>query len=206
VSYVHPNVDRRSLVSVSAVVALHLAAFYVLQTGLSHTFAVPLARPIQAALIEDANVEPKEPPPPPPQLQPIRVDTVPAPEIAIDLPADSNNGISLPVAAEQPRVAATSSVAALIPPRIDRERSDIIPEYPSTSKRLGESGRVLVAVFILANGNIGEVQVLKSSGYSRLDSAAVEHVQRDWKFVPARLDGEAIAAWGRFGVTFRIQD
>jgi TonB family protein len=47
---------------------------------------------------------------------------------------------------------------------------------------------------------------LKSSGYPRLDSAAVEHVQRDWRFVPARLGGEAIAAWGRFGVTFQIED
>lgn len=205
-SYVHPIVDRRSLVSLSAVVVLHLAALQVLQMGLSHNSTVPSARPIEAALIEEPYIEAKEPPPPPPpQLQPLPVDTVPAPEIAIDLPAASN-GISPPVAAEQPRLTATSAAAALIPPRIDREHSNIIPEYPSTSKRLGESGRVLVAVFILANGRAGEVQVLKSSGYARLDSAAVEHVQRDWKFVPARLDGEAIAAWGRFGVTFQIQD
>lgn len=94
----------------------------------------------------------------------------------------------------------------MIPPRIDREHSNITPDYPLTSKRLGEEGRVLVRVLILANGSAEEVQVLKSSGYPRLDSAAVEHVQRDWRFVPARLHGEAIAAWGRFGVTFQIED
>jgi protein TonB len=126
--------------------------------------------------------------------------------VAIDMPAESSNAISLPIAADGPRIAVISPVAALIPPRIDRERSNITPEYPSTSKRLGEEGRVLVAVLILANGSVGKVQVVKSSGYSRLDSAAVEHVQRDWRFVPARLDGETIAAWGRFGVTFQIQD
>jgi protein TonB len=205
-SYVQSVFDRRSLLSLSAVVALHFAAFLILQMGLTRPSTTPLTGPIAAALIEEPNIEPKEPPPPPPQLRPIPVDALPAPAIAIDLPAEISNAISLPFAAEQPRIAAVSPVATLIPPRIDREHSNITPEYPSTSKRLGEEGRVLVGVLILANGSVGKVEVLKSSGFPRLDSAAIEHVQRDWRFVPARLGGEAIAAWGRFGVTFQIQD
>lgn len=203
-SYVPPLVDRRSLLSVSAVVALHLIALYVLQMGLSHSWAGSASGPIQATLIDEPKIEPRDPPPPPPQLRPIPVDALPAPEIAIELPAESGNAISLAVATAPPRVAAVSRAPTMIPPRMDREHSKIVPDYPSASKRLGEEGRVLVSVHILPNGMAAEVQVLKSSGYSRLDNAAVEHVQRDWRFVPARLDGEAVAAWGNFGVTFRI--
>ena len=204
-SYVQSAVDRRSLLSVSAVVVLHVAALYVLQMSLTQTSTTPLAGPIQALLIDEPNIEPKEPPPLP-QLRPIPVDVLPVPVIAIELPTERGNAISLPIAPEQPRIAAVSPPVTMIPPRIDREHSNITPDYPLTSKRLGEEGRVLVSVLILANGSVEEVQVLKSSGYPRLDSAAVEHVQRDWRFVPARLNGEAIAAWGRFGVTFQIQD
>lgn len=202
-SYVQSVVDSRSLLSVTAVAALHLAALYVLQMGLTHSFAGSTAGPIEATLIDEPIIEPREPPPPP-RLRAVPVDTVPAPEIAIDLPAERGNAISLAVAAVPPRVIPATPTATMVPPRIDREHSNITPEYPPTSKRLGEQGRVLVRVLILENGSAGEVQVVQSSGYPRLDAAAVEHVQRDWRFVPARLDGRAIATWGRFGVTFKI--
>lgn len=204
-SYVQSVVDRRSLLSVSAVVVLHFAALFVLQVSLTHTSTTSLTGPIQALLIDEPNIEPREPPPPP-QLRPIPVDVLPPPVMAIELPTERGNAISLPIAAEQPLIAAVSPATTMIPPRIDREHSNIIPDYPSISKRLGEEGRVLVRVLIQADGSLAEVQVLKSSGHPRLDSAAVEHVQRDWRFVPARRNGEAIAAWGRFGVTFQIQD
>jgi len=202
-SYVQPVVDSRSLLSVTAVVALHLVALYVLQTGLTHSLAGSAAGPIEATLIDEPNIEPRKPPPPP-QLRAVPVDTVPAPEIAIDLPTESGNAISLAVASVPPRVIPASPTATMVPPRIDREHSNVTPQYPPTSKRLGEQGRVLVKVLILENGSAAEVRVVQSSGYPRLDTAAVEHVLRDWRFVPARLDGQAIAAWGRFGVTFKI--
>lgn len=203
-SYVRSVVDSRSLLTVTAVVALHLVALYALQLGLTHSLARSAAGPIEATLIDQPNIEPREPRPPPPQLRAIPVDTVPAPEIAIDLPTERGNAISLAVAAVPPRVISASTTATMVPPRIDREHSNIKPEYPPTSKRLGEQGRVLVRVLILENGSAAEVQVLQSSGYPRLDMAAVEHVRRDWRFVPARLDGQTIAAWGQFGVTFQI--
>jgi protein TonB len=203
-SYVLPLVDRRSLLTLSSVAALHLAALYVLQAGLSHSWTGSAAGPIEATLVDEPEIEAREPPPPPPQLRQIPVDVLPAPEIAIELPASDGNAISLAVAVEQPRIAAAPPTPITIPPRLDRERSKIVPDYPLASKRLGEEGRVLVNVLILPDGTAGEVQILKSSGFSRLDAAAVEHVLRGWRFVPARRDGEAVAFWGSFGVTYRI--
>jgi protein TonB len=131
------------------------------------------------------------------------VDTLPMPEIAIDLPAESARAITL--ALPPPAAPAVASAPAVLePPRLDRKRSVITPAYPPTSRRLGEEGRVVVNVYVLADGRVGDVQVLESSGYERLDAAALEHVRHEWRFDPARRGGEAVATWGAFGVTFQI--
>lgn len=195
--------ESRRFVSASCVVVLHVGLLYVLNNGLSHSWTPLELGPLHAEFIDEPQVEPAEPPPPPPRMPPLPVDTLPMPEIAIDLPVESANTISLapaPVAA--PPVARAAVV--LEPPRLDRKRSQVTPAYPPTSRRLGEEGRVVVNVYVLADGRIGDVQLLTSSGYERLDAAALEHVRRNWRFEPARRDGAAVATWGAFGVTFAI--
>jgi protein TonB len=195
--------DGRRFISASCVLVLHIALLYVLNNGLTHSWTALEIGPLQAQLIDEPQIEPAEPPPPPPTLQPLRVDTTPMPEIAIELPADNGGAISL---APTPTIAAppAASAALLQPPHLDRAHSRVTPTYPAVSKRLGEQGRVVVKVYVLADGRVGDVQVLESSGYERLDAAALEHVRRDWRFNPAQLDGKAIASWGSFGVTFQI--
>ncbi len=195
---------RRWLVSASAVFALHLALFYGLTNGLRRSLTPFDIGPVEARLLDERVIEPVEPPPPPPRIPALRVDTVPLPEIAIDLPAESARAISLPASVSTPAPSIAASAPILVPPRIDYRRSRIAPEYPSVSKRLGEQGKVVVLVHVLADGRAGEVKLLKSSGYPRLDAAALDHVLREWRFVPARSDGEAIATWGPFAVTFMI--
>ena len=172
-------------------------------TGSTHSWTAFDIGPLQAQLIDEPQIEPTEPPPPAPRMQPVLVDTLPIPEILIDLPAESGAAISLPLPAPVP-APAPAGVPVLEPPRLDRKRSRITPPYPPVSRRLGEEGRVVVNVFVLADGRVGDVQLLKSSGYERLDTAALEHVRRDWHFDPAQRDGAAVATWGAFGVTFEI--
>ena len=45
-------------------------------------------------------------------------------------------------------------------------------------------------------------QVERSSGYPRLDEAAVAVVRDRWRFVPARRGEEALAAWVRVPISF----
>jgi hypothetical protein len=89
----------------------------------------------------------------------------------------------------------------MIPPRLDRERSKIVPDYPMASKRLGEkegSGQRAHSAEWLCQ----RVQVLKSSGFlPRQRGGGASDATGDSS---RRLDGEAVAAWGSFGVTFRI--
>lgn len=47
------------------------------------------------------------------------------------------------------------------------------PRYPESSKQSGEQGEVVIMVTVLSSGIIGSASVAKSSGYSRLDQAAL---------------------------------
>lgn len=67
------------------------------------------------------------------------------------------------------------------------------PEYPRLSQRAGEEGRVLMRVVVTADGRPESVEVIKSSGFERLDKAAVNAVKQ-WRFEPARKGDKAISA------------
>jgi protein TonB len=68
------------------------------------------------------------------------------------------------------------------------------PAYPAASRRMGESGVVYLRVEVDAEGQVLQVEVKSSSGYSRLDRAAQETVL-GWRFIPARRGKLAVASW-----------
>ena len=63
-----------------------------------------------------------------------------------------------------------------------------LPEYPPASRRAGEAGTVQLRCFVKEDGRCSEVSVVKSSGFDKLDEAAVKEAQRNWKFVPGKED------------------
>ena len=78
------------------------------------------------------------------------------------------------------------------------------PAYPRTSRRLGEQGTVIVRVFITTQGLPEKTEVRTSSGFARLDQAALEAVQR-WRFVPGRRSGTPEAMWFNIPVRFVLE-
>lgn len=97
-----------------------------------------------------------------------------------------------------------ATAAGASAPRVDAGfRGNRVPDYPSISRRLGEQGSVLLKVMISPEGRAGEVQVLQSSGYARLDQSAAEAI-RQWRFVPAMHDGKPVAAWYEWRWTFKL--
>lgn len=85
--------------------------------------------------------------------------------------------------------------APVTPPRVDASHlNNPAPQYPSLSRRMREEGRVLLDVHILPDGSVGEVRLRTTSGFRRLDDAAIAAVQR-WRYVPARQGEKAIAYW-----------
>ncbi len=78
------------------------------------------------------------------------------------------------------------------------------PTYPTASRRLGESGTVVVRVFVDEAGLPRTVQVAQSSGFGRLDEAAVTAVQQT-RFVPYTENGQATAGWARIPFPFELE-
>jgi protein TonB len=73
------------------------------------------------------------------------------------------------------------------------------------SRRSGEQGRVVLRVQVAASGLPTEVHLHAGSGSSRLDNSALETVRR-WKFVPARLGSEPVAASVLVPIVFSLKD
>jgi protein TonB len=64
---------------------------------------------------------------------------------------------------------------------------------------------VTLKVLVGMDGLPQRVEVEKTSGSSRLDSAALDAVRR-WRFVPARRGSSAIESWVLVPVVFRLEN
>lgn len=105
--------------------------------------------------------------------------------------------------APHPRAAEDDVVT---PPQSDASGlSNPAPAYPAASRRLNEQGRVLLEIYILADGSVGELRIKRSSGSSRLDNAAINAVRR-WHYHPARRGNQPIAFWYLQPVDFVLED
>lgn len=65
-------------------------------------------------------------------------------------------------------------------------RENGAPIYPSLARQRGYEGVVVLAVEVLATGVVGSIKLKKTSGYDRLDQAALEAV-RSWRFEPGKV-------------------
>lgn len=66
--------------------------------------------------------------------------------------------------------------------------------YPVAARRLGQTGTVIVAFTLLADGTIINIRIDSSSGNTRLDSAGVEAVKKVGKFkaIPSELQTNSL--------------
>lgn len=76
--------------------------------------------------------------------------------------------------------------------------------YPSASRRLNEEGRVVMVVTISIYGQMMHAHLAQSSGFSRLDEAAV-CVLRQLTFNPGTQDGQPVESQATMPITFRLE-
>ncbi|MFM9915835.1 MAG: energy transducer TonB [Rhizobacter sp.] len=78
------------------------------------------------------------------------------------------------------------------------------PVYPRLSRRLGETGRVLVRVYIDEAGLPRSFQLNVTSGHGRLDEAALQAVQQA-RFKPYAENGRPTGGWALIPLTFDLE-
>ncbi len=106
-------------------------------------------------------------------------------------PAPAANTTAQPQAAS---VASKNSTIQVTSPRLDPAYlHNPAPNYPALSKRNRETGTVMLLVKVNPDGSVDTVSLHNTSGYDRLDQAAMQAVAR-WHFVPGRRGDEAISA------------
>ena len=216
----------RNVVIAGAVVVLHVGFIWALQSGLlirAAEIIVPaqiLTRFVDPPAPKVEPVKPVPPAPPAPVKKAVTRTTPiqPTPQpIAIADPTPSPNAPA-GVVAPQPPAPVVAPVAAApaappappAPPVVQLPSSDADylqnprPAYPAISRRLGEQGKSVIRVLIGTDGLPQRGEIGKSSGFDRLDQAAMASVMR-WRFVPGKRNGVPEAMWFNVPVNWVLE-
>ncbi|MDP9894537.1 protein TonB [Variovorax boronicumulans] len=104
--------------------------------------------------------------------------------------------------------AATPPRASIASPDVPTAEYSVAPRpvYPPMSKRLGEQGKVLVKVIPDSDGIVRGIRVAQSSGYERLDAAAVDAVKAARLIVPPIKAEKTSATWYMAPINFVLTD
>lgn len=78
------------------------------------------------------------------------------------------------------------------------------PSYPGMSRRRGEEGQVVLQVVVGTDGRVASLSVAQSSGFRRLDKAALDAV-RQWRFQPARRGSTPVRSVARIPIRFALR-
>ena len=210
--YPHHISNARLRNTIAAVLLIHAGLLWVAQRELAELPAsnesgqVMMADVVSdipnAAPLTSAKSSPQPVPIPTPTKSVSKPDT-PA------LTPNSSNAQETATASTAAAAPATASGKAgapsLVEPSADADYlKNPPPPYPRASRRLGEQGTVIVRVFISTQGAPEKAEVRTSSGFPRLDQAALDAVQR-WRFVPGRRSGTPEAMWFNIPVRFVLE-
>ncbi len=182
---------------------------YALIHGLARKIVEIVAPPLETKIIEEIKPpQPEKPPPPPPKLAAPPPPFIPPPEINIQQPPPQAPTITATPTPPPPApvtIAPTPApVAPVRTPPVVLAASCEKPEYPSASRRGGETGTVLLSFLIDVNGKVIESKIETSSGFRRLDDAAKAGLEL-CKFRPATVNGQPTRAWARIEYVWRLE-
>lgn len=97
-------------------------------------------------------------------------------------------------------------------PIADRERPVPDPAsphrvsfYPRIALINRQQGTVVLRLLVLTSGEVGDANIVKSSGYPQLDAAALIATGY-WRYLPAMRDGHAVSSEIDVAVRFRLGD
>ncbi len=210
---------RGKFVPLTLILVLHIAAFYGIQSGL-------LSRVVSAAMPVITTVSivapPAPPKPPAPSIPrtvelsaPVpRAEIPPLPLIAVApteptiTPPQPSRAETVPAATSAPVATASPAPSPPAPPT-PRTVSSVeyikAPQlvYPNLSRRLGESGTVVLRILINEKGLPEQILVHKSTGYSNLDEAGRQAAMRAL-FKPMIENGKPVPVYVLVPLTFQL--
>jgi protein TonB len=203
------------------VVAAHVAAGWVLLSLRPDTqAAVASPVPIQVEMLAPPEPAPVPPPPPPAPRQQTRPQPTPKPVIAAaptpapapfvapppppEPPAPPPPTPAPAAAAPAPAAPAPPSGPKQVPPTALRYAMQPAPNFPALSQRRGETGTVLLRVVVDTHGSPKLVSVKRSSGFPRLDEAALAWMNAA-RFKPCTDNGSPVECESTAPVAYDLE-
>lgn len=207
-----------------AVVLLHVIIIWALQSGM-------LIRVAEIIVPAEVLAQFIDPPSPKSEPVPVVVAPLPAKKTVTKAPVlpvpqalaiiDSAPSPNAPASITVPptpmaqvtnatALAAAPAAAPTAPPVVQLPSSNAAylqnpkPPYPPISRRLNEQGKTTVKVLIGVDGMPQRAEVAQSSGFERLDQAAMATVLR-WRFVPGKRGGVAEAMWFNIPINWVLE-
>ncbi|WP_322033161.1 TonB family protein [Paraburkholderia sp. J76] len=153
----------------------------------------PLPKPVPHVTREKPKVQPR----PKPTPTPLPVADAPSQHV-VDTPAPAAPTPPAPTPPAPAPAAAPAqgkpTMAISAPKNVSHIDCHIdTPAYPALSRRRGETGSALVHIVVGISGKIESATLTKSTGYSRLDDAALA-AAREGNCTPYREDGQPVRA------------
>lgn len=192
--------------TILAIAALHLVAFY----GLVKFDVIQIA-PKRKPLVVDLIAEPPVPPAEKPKPEPVVVEKVQpvvlAPPPIVQTPAAPPPPITVTTTPPPPKPVAVSAPPPAGPVTVGNLDERLLegrpPRYPMESRRKREQGTVVLRLLIGTDGRVSEISVAQSSGFVRLDQAALQAV-RGWRWQPTIRDGQPVEVRGLYSMPFTL--
>lgn len=217
---------RNSIVNIPLVsgivlsIAVHAAALYSrgiytpakpqLEAGRT-VVQLTLVPSAAAIMVEPEPVVEPEPiiePQPKPVVEPVPVVApIPVPEPVIEPVAEPEQKAVIEPTPEPAQEEAVEQVASMLEDKgVLTQATPVVgirATYPRSSQRRGHQGTVVLSIQVLKNGKAGRVKIITSSGYPRLDEAAVKAAKAA-NYSPAEQFGKAVESQLTQPVTFEL--
>ncbi|CAB3770576.1 energy transducer TonB [Paraburkholderia solisilvae] len=169
--------------------------------------ATPPPKPVPPVHREKPKVQPRPTPVPRPTPTPLPEAAAPSQhEIAAPEPAPP--APPAPAAPAEPAAPAAGkpTLALSAPKNVSHlDCSIVAPDYPALSRRRGESGTAFVRFVVGLTGKIENIELKKSSGFDRLDDAALS-AMRSSTCKPYLENGQPIRATYTQPFEFGLKD
>lgn len=201
----------RQIAVFGPIVLLHLGAFYVISNE-----ELRLSRALTPIIVRFVPFENPQRPPDPPMLAAgaFNVDNaltqVVPPQLEFDLVesafvTQAPSRVQAPVTPEpvEEEVVETGEEGAFVRPRPIRGPSGI-DRYPSGSIAAKESGRATITICIAASGKTEKVELAKSTGFERLDNAALD-IARQYVFKPAMRNNKPVPVCLPYTINYKLK-
>jgi periplasmic protein TonB len=215
---------KKRFVGLAIAVLLHALLIYGFTSGLGSKLVQKVQQTVNVSIIPEA---PPPPPPPPPAVE-IDADSRPkqpqpraqtkayVPKAAVQttpLSPDTITGVTNDVEEATPAVERAAPVVPDAPPVQKTEpvktmarlmRGCRLPQYPKRSEEKGEEGTVVFRFLVGTDGRVQSAQLVRSSGFERLDNAARDAFMQ-CTFTPGTVDGAPQSSWVKQPFTWRLK-